>query len=45
MLEEERLRLERENYIINTLRRKMAEQRRRYLKIAWVVMKAFWKKQ
>jgi hypothetical protein len=44
-LEEERQRIDREHYLVTTLKRKLAEQRHRYLKIGWVVMKAYWKKQ
>jgi len=27
------------------MRRRIEEQRKRYMRIGWVVMKAFWKKQ
>jgi hypothetical protein len=44
-LEEEQRLINRENYLINTLKKKANEQRKRYLRIGWVVMKAFWKKK
>ncbi len=45
MLEEQQRLMEREEHIRRVLREKAVEQRLRYLKIGYVVMKAYWKKQ
>jgi hypothetical protein len=44
MLEEQQRVMEREEHIRRVLREKAVEQRLRYLKIGYVVMKAYWKK-